>query len=171
MSYSSRVFWRLGKAAELQIQFKNRGVKLCGFSCNTASSHRRWIRDIEYAMGYKVKFPLFCDPTREYATLLGILDVARTDVNELPLTVRGVFVIKPDKTIAMTMAYPHTAGRNFDELLRIVDALKLTEKHSVVTPVNWKKGDDVLIGYELNDEEAKDKFGEVSLLMACAASM
>jgi alkyl hydroperoxide reductase subunit AhpC len=97
--------------------------------------------------------------------MLGILDVARADLKELPLTVRGVFVIKPDKMIAsITMAYPQTSARNVDELLRIVDTLQLTEHHSVVTPVNWSWGDDVLVGYELDDEEAKDRFGEVSLL-------
>eukprot|EP00545_Synedropsis_sp_CCMP1620_P008267 CAMPEP_0119004836 /NCGR_PEP_ID=MMETSP1176-20130426/1383_1 /TAXON_ID=265551 /ORGANISM="Synedropsis recta cf, Strain CCMP1620" /LENGTH=206 /DNA_ID=CAMNT_0006956589 /DNA_START=73 /DNA_END=693 /DNA_ORIENTATION=+ len=153
----------LGKAAELQIQFKNRGVKLCGFSCNTPASHRRWIRDIEYSMGHRVEFPLFCDPTRKCAAMLGILDLTRSDVEGLPLTVRGVFVIKPDKTVAMMMAYPHTSGRNFDELLRIVNAMMLTEAHSIATPVNWQRGDDVIVSCDLDNEEAKLQYGAVSL--------
>jgi len=150
----------LATAAELQMQFKNRNVKLIGFSCNNQESHRRWLRDIEYISGYRVEFPLFCDPAREAAVKLGILDPEHRGMDGLPLTVRGTFILKPDKTIASMMVYPHSAGRNLEELLRVLDSLLLTEQEkAVATPSNWKQGDDVLVAYDVDDTEAKKEFG------------
>ena len=148
----------LATAAEMQVEFKNRGVKLVGFSCNDRSSHRRWIRDLEHISGHRVEFPLFCDPTREHAIKLGVLDPAHKDEAGLPWTVRGTFVLKPDQTIALMMIYPHSTGRNMDELLRVVDSLLLTnvENKNLVTPSGWKDGDDVLVAYDLEDKDVEE---------------
>lgn len=152
----------LSSAAELQMSFKNRNVALVGFSCNDANAHRKWIRDIEYVSGYIVDFPLFCDPTRDNAVTLGILDPRYKGITDgLPLTVRGTFILKPDKTIASMMIYPHSAGRNLEEVLRVVDSLLLTEQEkSIATPSNWKQGDDVLVAFDVGDDEAKQQYGE-----------
>lgn len=152
----------LASAAELQIAFKNRNVPLVGFSCNDASSHRRWIRDIEYVSGHVVDFPLFCDPTRDNAVKLGILDPQLNGTDGLPLTVRGTFILKPDKTIAFMTIYPHSAGRNLEEVLRVLDSLLLTEqeKNLVATPSNWKLGEDLLVSHDVDDDRAKQQFGE-----------
>ena len=152
----------LASAASLQMSFKNRNVALVGFSCNSAESHRQWIRDIEYVSGFIVQFPLFCDVTRENAVKLGILD-SQNQANKdgLPLTVRGTFVLKPDKTIASMMVYPHSVGRNLEELLRVLDCLLLTEQEkTIVIPSNWKEGEDVLVAHDVNDDEAKQQFGQ-----------
>jgi alkyl hydroperoxide reductase subunit AhpC len=130
----------LGKAALTEKDFEDRGVKLCGFSCNDATSHAAWIEDIKSATGGEVTFPLFCDPNREMATKLGILDKSNKDAKGLPLTVRSVYILKPDKTVALMMTYPASTGRNFDEILRVVDSLQMTAKHAVATPVDWKRG-------------------------------
>lgn len=150
----------LATAAEMQLEFKNRKVKLVGFSCNDSKSHRQWIRDIEYVSGFRVEFPLFCDPTRENAVKLQILDPQHKGMDGLPLTVRGTFILKPDKTIALMMIYPHSTGRNFEELLRALDSLLLTEQdQSVATPSNWRRGEEVLVAYTVEDDEAERKFG------------
>ena len=109
----------LGEAAKKSDEFAKRGVKLCGFSCNDASSHCAWIQDIEVATGGKVEFPLFCDPNRE----LDILDETNKNGKGLPMTVRSVYILKPERTIALMMTYPASTGRNFDEILRVVDSL------------------------------------------------
>lgn len=151
----------LASAASLQMSFKNRNVALVGFSCNSAESHRQWIRDIEYVSGFIVDFPLFCDPTRENAVKLGILDSQNQTNDGLPLTVRGTFILKPDKTIASMMVYPHSVGRNLEEVLRILDSLLLTEQEkAIVTPSNWKEGEDVLVAHNVTDDKAKQQFGE-----------
>lgn len=150
----------LGEAAAKMSDFESRNVKLCGFSCNSATSHRGWIEDIKAATGHRVSFPLFCDPDREKAVELGVLDEKNKDSKGLPMTVRSVFILKPDKTIALMLTYPATCGRNFDEILRCVDSLQLTVNESVATPVNWKKGDNVIVNFPLSDTEADEKFGK-----------
>jgi 1-Cys peroxiredoxin 6 len=151
----------LASAASLQMNFKNRNVALVGFSCNSAESHRQWIRDIEYVSGFIVNFPLFCDPTRENAVKLGILDSQNRANDGLPLTVRGTFILKPDKTIASMMVYPHNVGRNLEEVLRVLDSLLLTEQEkTIVTPSNWNDGEDVLVAHNVNDDKANQQFGE-----------
>lgn len=150
----------LGEAARLSLTFAKRGVKLCGFSCNNASSHRGWIEDIAAATGERVSFPLFCDPQRDHAVSLGVLDETNKDGYGLPMTVRSVFILKPDRSIALMMTYPASTGRNFDEILRTVDSLQLTSKHSVATPVNWKQGEKVIVNFPLSDADADVKFGK-----------
>lgn len=150
----------LGKAAELKPQFSSRNVKLCGFSCNDADSHKGWIEDIKVATGQNVTFPLFCDPDRSISTELGILDETNKNAAGLPMTVRSVFILKPDRTVALLLTYPASCGRNFDEILRVVDSLQLTCTHSVATPVNWKKGSDVIVNFPLTDVDADEAFGK-----------
>lgn len=149
----------LGKAAELKPQFSKRNVKLCGFSCNSADSHKGWIEDIKVATGFNVTFPLFCDPDRTVSTELGILDETNKNAAGLPMTVRSVFILKPDRTIALMLTYPASCGRNFDEILRVIDSLQLTCTHSVATPVDWKKGKDVIVNFPLTDSDADEAFG------------
>jgi len=150
----------LGEAASKKTQFDERSVKMCGFSCNSAESHRGWIEDIKAATGQDVEFPLFCDPEREKSVELGVLDETNKNAKGLPMTVRSVFILKPDKTVALMLTYPATCGRNFDEILRCVDSLQLTTRESVATPVNWNKGDDVIVNFPLTDADADEKFGK-----------
>jgi len=150
----------LGEAASKKNDFTSRNVKMCGFSCNSAESHRGWIEDIKAASGQDVDFPLFCDPDREKSVEIGVLDETNKDAKGLPMTVRSVFILKPDKTIALMLTYPATCGRNFDEILRCVDSLQLTSSASVATPVNWKKGGDVIVNFPLTDADADEKFGK-----------
>ena len=152
----------LGEAASKQLEFENRNVKMCGFSCNSAESHRGWIEDIKVATGYDVTFPLFCDPDREKSVELGVLDETNKDGKGLPMTVRSVYILNPNKTIALMLTYPASCGRNFDEILRCIDSLQLTTNKSVATPVNWKKGNDVIVNFPLTDADADKTFGKVS---------
>jgi alkyl hydroperoxide reductase subunit AhpC len=149
----------LGRAANLTEEFTKRGVKLCGFSCNDAKSHKEWIKDIEVVTGGKVEFPLFCDPEREAATQLGILDQSNKDAKGMPLTVRSVFIVKPDRTIALMMTYPASTGRNFLEIIRCIDSLQLTANKAVATPVDWQQGNDVIVNFPLTNAMADEKFG------------
>ena len=150
----------LAASSRLGPEFEKRGVKVCGFSCNDAASHRAWIKDIKAATGADVSFPLFCDPNRDHATAIGVLDESNRDAAGLPLTVRSVFVIKPDKTIALMMTYPASSGRNFTEVLRAIDTCQLTSKHAVATPADWTPGDRVIVNFPLTDAQATEKFGE-----------
>ena len=150
----------LGRAAMLQEEFEARGAKLCGFSCNDSDSHNAWIEDIKIATGGEVTFPIFCDPDRTHAVALGILDPSNKDVKGIPLTVRSVYILKPDKKIALMITYPASTGRNFDEILRALDSVQLTANNSVATPVEWKKGDDVIVNFPLSNAEADELFGK-----------
>lgn len=150
----------LGTAALRESEFTKRGAKLCGFSCNGQESHQQWIEDIFSVTKGKVEFPLFCDPNRDNAAKLGILDASNKDAKGLPLTVRSVFITKPDKTIALMMTYPATTGRNFDEIIRVLDSLQLTVNKSVATPVDWKQGEDVIVNFPLSNADADAKFGK-----------
>jgi alkyl hydroperoxide reductase subunit AhpC len=109
--------------------------------------------------GGKVEFPLFCDPKREAAAQLGILDETNKDAKGMPLTVRSVFILKPDKTIALMMTYPASTGRNFVEIIRCIDSLQLTSDKSVATPVDWVQGNDVIVNFPLTNAMADEKFG------------
>jgi alkyl hydroperoxide reductase subunit AhpC len=151
----------LGEAAKRKADFQKRGVKLCGFSCNNASSHKDWIADILHVTGCETfDYPLFCDPHREHATALGILDANNKNAKGLPMTVRSVYILKPDKTIALMMTYPASTGRNFDEIFRVIDSLQLTVTDKVATPVNWKNGEDVIVNFPLSDAQADETFGK-----------
>lgn len=126
-------------------------------------AHLSLIYSISFSLSSPINHshsPMFCDPSREYSVKLGILDESNKDAAGLPLTVRSVFILKPDKTVALTMGYPATVGRNFDEILRVIDSLQLTASKSVATPADWKYGEDVLVNFPLSDADADEKFGK-----------
>lgn len=151
----------LGQAQKSKAEFDKRNVKCCGFSCNDAESHRGWIEDIKAATNCgDFTIPLFCDPNREHAVSLGVLDQTNKDAKGLPLTVRAAYILKPDKSIALIMYYPASTGRNYDEIFRTIDSLQLTVTAKLATPVNWKKGQDALVNFPLSDEQATETFGE-----------
>ncbi|WP_075222394.1 peroxiredoxin [Acuticoccus yangtzensis] len=144
----------LGATAKLGDEFAKRGVKVMGLSVDAIDNHDRWLKDIEETQGAALNFPLIADFDRKVATLYGMIHPNASD----SMTVRSVFVIGPDKKIKLTMNYPASTGRNFDEILRVIDSLQLTAKHQVATPVNWKRGEDVIIVPAVTNEEAKTKF-------------
>ena len=153
----------LGAMAKLQPEFARRNVKILGLSVDPVSSHQKWVADIEETQGAKVTYPLIGDPQLNVAKLYGMLPADAGDTSEgrtpvLNATVRTVFVIGPDKKIKLQLSYPMSTGRNFDEILRVVDSMQLTAKHSVSTPANWKAGEDVIIGGNVSNEEAQQKF-------------
>jgi alkyl hydroperoxide reductase subunit AhpC len=144
----------LGEVARLKPEFEKRGVKVIGLSVDPVSDHRKWAADIEETQGAALNFPLIGDPDRSVSSLY---DMIHPNANDT-LTVRSVFVIGPDKKIKLTITYPASTGRNFDEVLRVIDSLQLTAKYQVATPVNWQRGDDVIIVPAVSDEDAKKKF-------------
>jgi len=144
----------LGAVAKRKGEFEKRGVKVIGLSVDPVTDHKRWAADIAETQGAALNFPLIGDPDRRVSQLY---DMIHPKANET-LTVRSVFVIGPDKKIKLTITYPASTGRNFDEILRVIDSLQLTAKHSVATPVDWKSGEDVIIVPSLSDEDAKKKF-------------
>ncbi|MBD1544806.1 peroxiredoxin [Roseibium aggregatum] len=144
----------LGMTAKLKDEFAARGVKVFGVSVDPIEDHRAWIGDIKDTQGVALNFPLIADPDRKVATAYGMIHPNANDT----LTVRSLFVIGPDKKIKLKIEYPASTGRNFDEVLRVIDSLQLTAKHQVATPANWKAGEDVIIVPAVSDEEAKEKF-------------
>ncbi len=144
----------LGAAAKLKPEFDKRNVKVIGLSVDPLSDHIGWTKDIEETQGCTMNFPMIADPDKTVANLYEMIHPNASDT----FTVRSVFVIGPDKKIKLTLTYPASTGRNFAEILRVIDSLQLTAKHSVATPVNWQNGDDVIIVPALSDEAAKEKF-------------
>lgn len=144
----------LGYVARLKPEFDRRGVKVIGLSIDPVDSHRDWAADIKQTQGYAPNFPIVADPERTVASLYGMIHPAHDEV----YTVRTVFVIDPKKKVRLTITYPQTTGRNFDEILRVIDSLQLTDAHKVATPVNWKRGEDVIIVPAVTDEEARARF-------------
>ena len=144
----------LGEASRLKPEFDKRNVKVVGLSVDPLESHRGWVGDIEETQGTALNFPLIADPERKVSDLYDMIHPNASDT----FTVRSVFVIGPDKKIKLMITYPASTGRNFDELLRVIDSLQLTANFSVATPVNWKDGDDCIIVPALSDEDAKQKF-------------
>ena len=144
----------LGEVARLKPEFDKRGVKVIGLSVDPLEDHRSWAGDIAETQGHALNFPLIADPDREIADLYGMIHPQADD----SFTVRSVFIIGPDKKVKLTLTYPASTGRNFEEILRIIDSLQLTADHSVATPVNWQQGEDVIIVPSLSDEEAREKF-------------
>ncbi|ORY20479.1 thiol-specific antioxidant protein 3, partial [Naematelia encephala] len=145
--------------------FASRGVKLIGLSANNVSSHAGWIKDINALTpsGPELDFPIIGDEDRKVATLYGMLDnLDKTNVDKkgLPFTVRTVFVIDPNAVIRLTLAYPASTGRNFPELLRVIDSLQLGDKYKIVTPANWKQGDDVIVHSAVQGEQVQKLFGD-----------
>jgi len=144
----------LGECARLKPEFEKRNVKVIGLSVDPADSHKRWAEDIRETQGSALNFPVIADPDHKVAELYDMIHPQISDV----FTVRSVFIIGPDKKIKLMITYPASTGRNFDEILRVIDSLQLTANYSVATPVNWKDGDDVIIVPSLSDEQAKEKF-------------
>ena len=153
----------LGHVASLEPEFKKRSCKVIGLSVDKVSDHEAWSKDIEETQGHKVNYPLIGDPELKVAKLYGMLpaDAGATSEGRTAKdnqTVRSVFLVGPDKKVKAMLIYPMTSGRNFDEVLRLLDSLQLTAKHQVATPANWKQGDDVIIVPSVSNEQAKDKF-------------
>ncbi len=144
----------LGVVAKLKPEFIKRGVKVIGVSVDSVKDHEAWSKDIEDTQGVKLNFPLIADPDRKVSDKY---DMIHPNANDT-LTVRSVFVIDNNKKVRLTLTYPASTGRNFDEILRAIDSLKLTTDHKVATPVNWKRGDDVIIVPAVTNEEAKQKY-------------
>ncbi|MCF7694740.1 MULTISPECIES: peroxiredoxin [Mycetohabitans] len=153
----------LGYVARLKPEFDKRNTKVIGLSIDPVSDHKRWVGDIAETQGYPINYPLIGDENLSVAKLYDMIhpnaSAGPRNAND-NATVRAVFIIGPDKKIKATFTYPMSAGRNFDEILRLLDALQLNAKHSVATPVNWKPGDDVIIPTSVSDEEAKKKYPE-----------
>jgi len=148
----------LAEVARREDDFKKRNVKVIGLSANDVASHHKWAVDIKDYGGSEVKYPIIGDPDRKISTLYDMLDyqdATNVDKKGLPLTVRTVFVIDPKKSIRLTLTYPASSGRNFDEIIRVIDSLQLTDKYKVATPVNWKQGDDIVVHVSLSTEEAR----------------
>jgi alkyl hydroperoxide reductase subunit AhpC len=146
----------LGYTAKLRGDFEKRNVKVIGLSVDSVEDHVRWSKDIEDTQGQRVNFPMIGDPQKKVADLYGMIHPNASDT----LTVRSVFVIDPNNKVRLTITYPASTGRNFDEILRVIDSLQLTDGYKVATPVNWKQGDDVIVSGAVSDEEAKEKFGD-----------
>jgi len=144
----------LGYVAKCKPDFEKRGVKVIGLSVDQTDSHKKWAEDIKETQGTALNFPVIADPDHKIAELYDMIHPEISDV----FTVRSVFVIGPDKKVKLMITYPASTGRNFDEILRVIDSLQLTAKYSVATPVNWKDGEDVIIVPSLSDEAAKEKF-------------
>lgn len=144
----------LGEVARLKSEFDKRNVKVIGLSVDPADSHKLWAKDIEETQGHALNFPVIADADRKVSDLY---DMIHPNASET-FTVRSVFVIGPDKKVKATLTYPASTGRNFDEILRLIDSLQLTAKYSVATPVNWKQGEDCIIVPAVSDDAAKEKF-------------
>ncbi len=153
----------LGYMAKLKPEFEKRNTKIIGLSVDPVDSHARWSADILETQGHAPNYPMIGDPDLKVAKLYGMLPAATPGTSEgrTPAdnqTVRNVFVIGPDKKVKLLIVYPMTTGRNFDEVLRVIDSLQLTARHKVSTPVNWKPGEDVIIVASVSDEEAKKTY-------------
>ena len=155
----------LGYMANIKPEFDERNVKIIGLSVDPVGNHADWVRDIEETQGHAPNYPIIGDADFEVSKLYGMLtnDVSGDPGDRTPAdnqTVRNVFVIGPDRKVKLILVYPMTTGRNFDEVLRVIDSLQLTAQHKVATPVNWQQGDDVIIAGSVSDDEAKEIFGE-----------
>lgn len=146
----------LGEVARLKPEFDKRNVKVIGLSVDPLDAHDRWADDIKETQGYELNFPLIADPDRTISDMYGMIHPQADDT----FTVRSVFIIGADKKVKLMITYPASTGRNFEEILRVIDSLQLTADFSVATPVNWRYGEDVIIIPALSDDEARDKFPE-----------
>ena len=146
----------LGEVARIKHEFDKRGVKVIGLSVDPVDSHKGWAKDIEETQGTALNFPIIADPDR---TVAGLYDMIHPNTSE-SFTVRSVFVIGPDKKVKLTITYPMSTGRNFDEILRVIDSVQLTAKYNVATPANWTPGGDCIIPPAVSDEQAREKFPE-----------
>jgi thioredoxin-dependent peroxiredoxin len=155
----------LGYMAKIQPEFDRRGVKIIGLSVDATENHARWVDDIRDTQGHAPNYPMIGDPDLKVSKLYGMLPAKTEGTSEgrTPAdnqTVRNVFVIGPDKKIKLVLVYPMTTGRNFDEVLRVIDSLQMTAKHRVATPVNWQQGEDVIIAGSVSDDDARKLYPE-----------
>ncbi len=153
----------LGYMAKIEPEFTKRNAKLIGLSIDPVDNHHKWAKDIEETQGYLPKYPMIGDTDLAVAKLYNMLPADEAGTSEgrtaaTNATVRSVFIVGPDKKIKLMLTYPMTTGRNFDEILRVLDSMQLTAKHKVATPVNWKQGDDVIIAGSVSDDDAKKLF-------------
>ena len=153
----------LGYMAKIEPEFRKRNTKLIGLSVDPVENHEKWSKDIEETQGYAPNYPMIGDSDLAVAKLYNMLPAEEPGTSEgrtaaANATVRSVFVVGPDKKIKLMLTYPMTTGRNFDEILRVVDSMQLTQQHKVATPVNWKQGEDVIIVTSVSDDEAKKMF-------------
>lgn len=160
----------LAEVARRAPDFEKRNVKVIGLSANALNDHDKWVEDInDYGAKFaptNVQFPIIADPDRKISELYDMLDAqdpTNVDAKGIPFTIRTVFVIDPKKIIRLTLSYPASTGRNFDEILRVIDSLQIGDKYRVTTPVNWKKGDDVIVHPSVSNEEAKTLFPEFTI--------
>jgi alkyl hydroperoxide reductase subunit AhpC len=145
----------LGTVAKLKSEFAKRNAKVIGLSVDPVKDHKEWSKDIAETQGASLNYPLLADSDRKVANLYGMIHEKANDT----LTVRSVFIIDPNKKVRLTITYPASTGRNFDEILRVLDSLQITDKHKIATPVNWKQGEDVIISPAITDpEELKQRF-------------
>jgi thioredoxin-dependent peroxiredoxin len=144
----------LGRVAALKPEFEKRNTRVVGLSVDGLSDHATWSDDIEEVTGHRLNFPLVADPDHKVADLYGMIHPNASDTT----TVRSVFVIGPDRKVKLTITYPAATGRDFGEILRVIDSLQLTAKHKVATPADWRQGEDVIITTAVSDEEAKERF-------------
>lgn len=157
----------LGTVASYEAEFAARGVKMAALSCNDVDSHKGWIKDIEstkYAGGKTVSYPIIADPNRDLAVKFGMLDPDEKNAAGLPMACRAVFIICPQKKLKLSLLYPATTGRNFDEILRVIDSLQLTMEHSVATPANWTSGQKCMVVPTLSDADAQAKLGGIEYI-------
>jgi alkyl hydroperoxide reductase subunit AhpC len=144
----------LGEVARLKPEFDKRNTRVIGLSVDPLDSHEKWSADIAETQGHAPNFPMIADPEAKVASLYGMIHPNASDTT----TVRSVFIIGPDRKVKLTITYPASTGRNFNEILRVIDSLQLTAEHKVATPVNWQDGDDVIIINAVSDDEAKQRF-------------
>lgn len=152
----------LGAMSQMDEQFTSRGVKLLGLSANTADSHNEWVKDINEISNSIVQFPIIADADRRVSVaydMLDFQDATNVDSHGIQLTIRSVFIIDPNKTVRLILAYPASTGRNMKELLRVIDALQASDQHGISTPVNWQSGEEVIIPPTVSDDEARHKYG------------
>jgi len=157
----------LARTVQLKDEFKKRNCKLIALSCDDVQTHIKWIPDIEmYSLGKNdtFPFPIIADADRDIAVQLKMLDPDEIDSKGVPVTARAVFIIDPKKKMRLSILYPATTGRNFTEILRVLDSLQLCDKHKVATPVDWQKGDDVMVQPTVSDEDCKTLFPSITLV-------
>lgn len=151
----------LGEVARRSEDFKQRNVKVIGISANSLTDHEKWVEDINEVNNVNLSFPIIADNDRKVSALYDMLDQQDTtniDTKGIPFTIRSVFIIDTKKTIRLILSYPASTGRNFDEIIRVIDSLQLGDKHRITTPANWKKGDDVIVHPGVSNEEADKMF-------------
>ena len=144
----------LGRVASLKSEFDKRNVKVIALSVDPVDSHKGWVNDINETQSCSVNYPIIADPDKKVSEMYDMIHPNALN----NLTVRSVFIIGPDKTVKLTLTYPASTGRNFDEILRVIDSMQLTARHKVATPANWKQGEDVIITPAVSNEEAAEKF-------------